>query len=159
MCNSARSTSTRTKAHRLAKHVLHYGIINLFRDPKEAAEYWRRIAFAAMQEPDHSGGTGAIPQLELESIVPEPNSIPVTLDDYQYVTGEMPVHELMSVCRIVRYRRPKIIFEIATFLGGTTLQLAANSDATIYTFDLPPVGHKDYVEPKVWDSRAGRLST
>jgi predicted O-methyltransferase YrrM len=63
----------------------------------------------------------------------------------------MPVHELMMLCRIVRYRKPSVVFEIGTYLGGTTLQVAANSRAKVYTLDLPPTGQKDYMESKIWD--------
>ena len=45
-----------------------------------------------------------------------------------------------------------VIFEIGTYLGGTTLQLAANSKAKIYTLDLPPLGHRAYVQPEARDS-------
>jgi predicted O-methyltransferase YrrM len=63
----------------------------------------------------------------------------------------MPADELMLLCRIVRYRNPSVIFEIGTYLGGTTLQLTANSQALVYTLDLPPRDHPDYMKPEIDD--------
>ena len=83
--------------------------------------------------------------------MPSAESIPVMLIDYQYTYGDMPVNEVVTLCKILRDKQPKILFEIGTYLGGTTLQLAANSQAEIYTLDLPPCGHKDYVQPEIRD--------
>jgi hypothetical protein len=92
-----------------------------------------------------------LPSYTVEQIIDCEELHPVSLVDYQYIYGEMPLNELLVLCQIVRHRRPKTIFEIGTYLGGTTLQLAANSQAEIFTIDLPPPKHKDYLEPKIWD--------
>jgi predicted O-methyltransferase YrrM len=46
--------------------------------------------------------------------------------------------DLISLCLIARFLKPKRIFEIGTLNGYTTLHLAANAPhATVYTLDLP----------------------
>lgn len=94
--------------------------------------------------------TGLHPQ-RLDQLIPEASSLPVNLVEYQYEYGGMPRHELETLCKIVRHKQPRKIFEIGTFLGATTLRLAANSQAEVYTLDLPPKGHPDYVAPLVID--------
>ena len=63
----------------------------------------------------------------------------------------MPLHELIAMWKIVRHRQPEVIFEIGTHLGGSTLQLAATSKAEVDTMDLLLTGHKDYVQPQIWN--------
>jgi predicted O-methyltransferase YrrM len=54
--------------------------------------------------------------------------------------GNVSLLELLTLCRLVKERRPRAIFEIGTFDGRTTLNLAQNAppDATVHTLDLPP---------------------
>ena len=159
ICDSRRVLRQLGKASQVAASVLSHGVVDLFRNPKAAAGYWRRIAGAALcpaegkttSMRDDSAEPLNLPRCKIDQIIPDPESIPVTLVEYQYAYGDMPVHELIALCKIVRYRQPKVIFEIGTYLGGTTLQLAANSRAEVYTLDLPPPGHKDYVPPHIWD--------
>ena len=151
---SARTPHSRSKVYRLGKDLLQHGVADLLRSPRKAAAYWRRIASAGIDGSQITTDAGSVPLCSVDTILPDSNSIPVSLVDYQYENGDMPAHELMILCRIVRHRRPRTIFEIATFLGGTTLQLAANSesDAVVYTLDLPPRGHPEYAPPKVSDA-------
>ena len=51
--------------------------------------------------------------------------------------GAMPPQDLYALMRIVRWIEPATIFEIGTFTGRTTAHLALNSDARIYTLDMP----------------------
>ncbi len=51
--------------------------------------------------------------------------------------GGMTPQDLYALLRVVRWIKPKRIFEIGTFNGVTTAHLALNSDAKIYTLDLP----------------------
>ena len=51
--------------------------------------------------------------------------------------GGMMAQDLYALLRIVRWLRPRRIFEIGTFQGMTTAHLALNSDAEIFTLDLP----------------------
>lgn len=90
-----------------------------------------------------------IPSVSPEEQFPGISQLPVTLSDYIYNYGDMPVHEILTLCQIVRWAKPECIFEIGTFQGGTTLQMATNSSAKIYTLDLPPeTGEKRHV----WDA-------
>ena len=143
------------KASQVAACIFSRGFVDLFRNPKAATRYWRRIAGAALYPAEGKAEQLlGLPRRNIDQIIPDAESIPVTLIEYQYAYGDMPVHELMTLCKIVRYRQPKVIFEIGTYLGGTTLQLAANSQAEVYTLDLPPPGHKDYVPPQIRDPEA-----
>jgi Methyltransferase domain len=51
--------------------------------------------------------------------------------------GCMPAQDLYALLRVVRWLKPKRIFEIGTFQGVTTAHMALNSEAEIYTLDLP----------------------
>jgi predicted O-methyltransferase YrrM len=51
--------------------------------------------------------------------------------------GGMPAQDLYALLRVVRWTKPKVIFEIGTYQGVTTAHLALNSDAQIYTLDMP----------------------
>ena len=62
-------------------------------------------------------------------------------------TGGMPPQDLYALMRLVRWIEPKTIFEIGTFTGITTSHLALNSNAEIYTLDMPrdmATGVRDY---------------
>ncbi len=136
----------------LVGSIFSHGVIDLFRDPKAVADYWRRIASAAVHLPEGDSKEWlGLPRCNIDQIITDAESIPVTLIEYQYAYGDMPLHEVVMLCRIVRHRQPRIVFEIGTYLGGTTLQLVVNSQAKVYTLDHPPPGHKDYVQPPIWD--------
>ena len=53
--------------------------------------------------------------------------------------GNVTERELVTICRLVQTLKPRRLFEIGTFDGRTTVNLAANSpgDARVYTLDLP----------------------
>jgi predicted O-methyltransferase YrrM len=65
---------------------------------------------------------------------------PVTLRDTDEKLGNVTLAELLAIARIVRTRKPRVLFEIGTFDGRTTLTMASNApdDAVIHTLDLPP---------------------
>ncbi|MEM4725269.1 MAG: hypothetical protein QXP01_09675, partial [Candidatus Hadarchaeum sp.] len=93
----------------------------------------------------HKNSEPIIPECSFEQIVPYSDLIPVTLLDYRFDYGNMPIQELIVLCKLARQIKPRVIFEIGTFLGETTLQLAANTNATVFTLDLPPVGHPAHI--------------
>lgn len=135
-------------ATRVAARMLSRGVIGLISDPNAAMSYWRQIATISLSPGGEDGGELLVlPRCNIDQLIPVAESIPVTLIDYRHVYGDVPLQELITLCRIARYRQPRVVFEIGTYLGGTTVQIAANSDAKAYTLDLPPPGHKDYVEP------------
>jgi len=51
--------------------------------------------------------------------------------------GGMPAQDLYALLRVVCWIKPRKIFEIGTFQGVTTAHMALNSQAEIYTLDLP----------------------
>lgn len=51
--------------------------------------------------------------------------------------GGMPSQDLYALLRVVHWLRPERIFEIGTFRGLTTAHMALNSNAEIFTLDLP----------------------
>ena len=55
--------------------------------------------------------------------------------------GHITEFELKVICQIVKKFNPKTIFEIGTFEGRTTLNMALNApEANVYTLDLPASG-------------------
>jgi predicted O-methyltransferase YrrM len=65
------------------------------------------------------------------------------------VDGNVSERELVTISRIVRAANPGRMFELGTFDGRTTLNLAANAspDATVYTLDLPRKSIDSLVAP------------
>jgi hypothetical protein len=63
----------------------------------------------------------------------------VSLPEPVGVDGNVTLLEMLVLNRLVRERAPRAIFEIGTFDGRTTLNLAVNAgaDARVYTLDLP----------------------
>ncbi len=86
----------------------------------------------------------------------EPAELPVVGADDLVATSDTPIdvraidamdgnvtdRELITICRIVRDRHPERLFEIGTFDGRTTLNMAVNAAPTalVYTLDLPRSG-------------------
>jgi predicted O-methyltransferase YrrM len=63
----------------------------------------------------------------------------VTLREVSFVSGNVTLLELVALARLVRLKAPLTVFEIGTFDGRTTLNLAANApdSALVHTLDLP----------------------
>lgn len=86
---------------------------------------------------DHRPGLRtALPALSVEEIAGDAIirvRSPVAAD------GNVSLLELVVINTLVARRRPRRVFEIGTFDGRTTLNLAANApdDAIVYTLDLP----------------------
>ena len=64
---------------------------------------------------------------------------PVCLYDFFPRDGNLGVSALVFVSSCVSLLAPKVVFEIGTFDGNTTLQIAANAppSTVVYTLDLP----------------------
>ena len=76
-----------------------------------------------------------LPEVNLAQLV---GAGPVHLLEPYAVDGNVTVTELVVLASIARMYRPETIFEIGTFDGRTTLNLAANApDARVHTLDLP----------------------
>jgi SAM-dependent methyltransferase len=65
---------------------------------------------------------------------------PIQVLEPDAADGNVSGYELLVLASLVRKAQPRRCFEIGTFDGRTTLNLAANApeDATIVTLDLPP---------------------
>ncbi|HKZ41442.1 MAG TPA: class I SAM-dependent methyltransferase, partial [Candidatus Hodarchaeales archaeon] len=55
------------------------------------------------------------------------------------VDGNVTALELIVIIQLIKHHNPCMVFEIGTFDGRTTLNMAANcaEDAKVYTLDLP----------------------
>jgi len=90
---------------------------------------------------------GTLKRVELKEIFPgiEEGSVKLVRtydrDEHTSVT----LTEIAAVSSIIKHTKVKNIFEIGTYQGNTTLQLAANSpgDARITTLDLPSKWNED----------------
>jgi len=77
-----------------------------------------------------------LPLIHIDEIV---NKVTSEIISPGFADGDISDLELDYISRIVKGITPKNIFEIGTFKGRTTLNLAANTpkETTIYTLDLP----------------------
>jgi hypothetical protein len=62
---------------------------------------------------------------------------PVQMLSSGWLPGSTPPQDLYAILRILRWLKPERIFEIGTSAGITTAHMAMNSEAEIYTLDLP----------------------
>lgn len=82
-----------------------------------------------------------IEKRHLSKLLPQTEEAPVSLLDWRQSYGGILLEEMVSLLKVVRVMNPSLVFEIGTFLGETTLQVAVNSQAEVHTLDLPPAGH------------------
>ncbi len=78
-----------------------------------------------------------LPQLQVTELVPDGESIHILQP--AGIFGNVTPFELIVINKLVRALKPERIFEIGTFDGRTTLNMAANAphSAIVYTLDLP----------------------
>lgn len=117
--------------------ALGYGLLR----PSRAARVLKRAIISLYQE--RIIGRSPIPTVPLSDLVPP--STALQLSDFHGRTGNVTLHELLSITAIVRHRAPRVLFEIGTFDGNTALQMALNcaEDSRVYTLDLPPNASAD----------------
>lgn len=107
-------------AHRAVLHDLTYAL------------GWRRRPVAPP-----SGPPLLIPGLAARDVMDD--AAPVIVREPDAADGNVSGYELLVLAGIVRRVQPRACFEIGTFDGRTTLNLAANApEARVYTLDLPP---------------------
>lgn len=80
----------------------------------------------------------AAPVVELESLCDSQAAVRVGSIRFEFYNTSF--FELFALCWLAASRRPKRLFEIGTFDGRSTLNLASNTDpdAVVHTIDLPP---------------------
>lgn len=78
-----------------------------------------------------------IPEVGLAELAPE--STRIELREPEGRDGNISLYELVAICRLVSDHGSERLFEIGTFDGRTTLNLAANAPpaARVFTLDLP----------------------
>jgi predicted O-methyltransferase YrrM len=82
-----------------------------------------------------------LPEVQVQDLIP--SDLPVAVRERENaVDGNVSPLELEILSKLVKLADPTVIFEIGTFDGRTTLNLAAHSrpDARVYTLDLPRSG-------------------
>lgn len=119
------------------------------KDPRQALKlFWRRIFPFGIKPKDPeayrigSWSYGNITRLPINEVFPGIEGIDVTIFrafDRNLWTS-LDTQEILILSATVKFLKAKNIFEIGTYNGNTTLNLAANSpaDALITTVDLPP---------------------
>jgi len=84
----------------------------------------------------------SLPQRPLAELFPGIEKTRIALPGLSLEVGPgmLPLRELAVLAAICRYCAPRVIFEIGTFRGASTLVMGLNSEAgtRIYTLDLPP---------------------
>lgn len=89
---------------------------------------------------DHRvGPLPTLPQADVTDVVQD---VPIRVREPLAADGNVTLLELTVLDSLVAARRPKRVFEIGTFDGRTTLNLAANvpPGAVVHTLDLPSAG-------------------
>ena len=76
-----------------------------------------------------------LPTIDIERLT---NSIEPTIAEEEHADGNVSVEELRCIAKLAQHFQPKSIFEIGTFDGRTTLNMALNApESHIWTLDLP----------------------
>ena len=78
-----------------------------------------------------------LPSVSASQLVPSASLLDIR--EIDAVDGNVSERELVTIARLVRAAAPHELFELGTFDGRTTLNLAANSppDSRVHTLDLP----------------------
>ena len=65
--------------------------------------------------------------------------IKISLSNFNGRNGNLTTHEILVISTLIQHHQPKVLLELGTFDGNTTLQMALNapSDAFIHTLDFP----------------------
>lgn len=97
-----------------------------------------RLGLRKRPKPEPTMPPTMIPETTLGTLCPE--TLPVRILEPDSVSGNISELELLVVASLIARRKPEACFEIGTFDGRTTLNLATNTSPScrIYTLDLPP---------------------
>lgn len=126
-----------------AINLFRYGVASLLVERGEAARFWRAVISSAGRFPGkREWWCGSpLPRVLLSDVFPEIDRVPVRVEMRHPITdGEVSNHELFTLAAIVSWQKPRVAFEIGTFLGSTTFHIAEACERTVvYTLDLPSV--------------------
>lgn len=97
-----------------------------------------RLGWRKRPPPEPDGPPLDIPVLEARALIPDPPAVRVLEQDA--ADGNVSGYELLVIAQLVKARKLAAVFEIGTFDGRTTLNLAANlsEPGRVFTLDLPP---------------------
>ncbi len=108
--------------------------------------------------------TPIVPTIDLAEVVSE--DVPIQVRELVDIDGNISLAEITVLSKLVKRYNPKRLFEIGTFDGRTTLNLAANAsaEAEVYTLDLPKnklsetnlpleVGEEKYIDKETSGAR------
>lgn len=89
------------------------------------------------EKSSHKAEEKILPVIDLSKLVS--SNLNVKIAEENPADGNVTTDELKAIASLVAEFKPKAIFEIGTFDGRTTLNMAANApaDCTITTLDLP----------------------
>jgi predicted O-methyltransferase YrrM len=95
-----------------------------------------KVIASHFQHRDKKISPKVLPLVSIEEITG--NTTPEIFTD-EFEDGNLSNFEIECICRIVKKYNPAAIFEIGTFNGRTSLNMAANTflESKIYTLDLP----------------------
>lgn len=113
---------------------------------------WEELATNIKRSPEYESHA-SLPIVNPTAICDWGHSIHILEPDH--ADGNVSLLELIILNMIVASRKPMCIFELGTFDGRTTLNLAANAPrAEIYTIDLPASDEDNTaLEMTVWDHK------
>lgn len=109
--------------------VLHHGFLDALVSPR----HFRQFMLELRRTSDSLFHPG-IAQLQPSQI---PTAGEVRILDIERSCGGMPPQDLYAVLRVAHWVKPQRVFEIGTFNGVTTANITVNTDADVYTLDLP----------------------
>ena len=94
-----------------------------------------------------------IPKIDLTKTLPD--DIPIQIQEPVCVDGNISLLETLFIVKLIKAYNPGNIFEIGTFNGRTTLNMAANcsSQGNVYTLDLPRENTASTKLPTVRDDK------
>lgn len=97
-----------------------------------------RLGLRTRPAPAPSGPPLNVPEVNLGELLAAPPAVTVLEQDA--VDGNVTAYELWAIAQLTADRKPSACFEIGTFDGRTTLNLAVNGGpgCKVYTLDLPP---------------------
>lgn len=80
-----------------------------------------------------------IPEVELLKLVSE--SVCIQIREPVVFDGNITLLETIVINRLIKFHKPEKLFEIGTFDGRTTINMASNcpDNANVYTLDLPKI--------------------
>jgi len=124
-------------ALRAVPYAAYCSTIALFLNPRKAQDFFHQVLNSLdLQKPDSNLKT-----VSISDLFPDDSSEPIIKGKYHiYKSSDTRLlSELASLAHIMHVLKPKIVFEIGTFVGRTTRLFALNTleSTKIFTLDLP----------------------